>query len=301
LAKVTLEQWRMLRAVVEHGGFAQAASAIHKSPSSINHAIHKMESLLGVPLLEVKGRKAHLTGAGSVLLRRAERILESVQNLEALADNLSVGLETEVVIAIDQAFPERILSQVLTAFSQRYPVTRVELHETVLSGTEELISDGKADLGITPCSLSGRLGEFLMNIDFIAVARPDHPLHHLTVLTESDLEPYRQIVVRDSSSKHSINVGWLGAQERWTASNLHTSVAWVVQGLGYAWLPLSAISTYLENGSLKPLPLLVGAKRSMDFQLYHADIDKTGEATQYLAELIIKGCDQKSTLLLPKL
>ncbi|WP_315982943.1 LysR family transcriptional regulator [Aliamphritea spongicola] len=45
--RVTLEQWRMLKAVVDHGGFAHAAAAVHKSQSSINHAIHKMEDQLG--------------------------------------------------------------------------------------------------------------------------------------------------------------------------------------------------------------------------------------------------------------
>ena len=298
MAKVTLEQWRMLRAVVVHGGFAQASVAIYKSQSSINHAVHKMEDLLGVRLLKVEGRKAYLTDAGVLLLRRAERILDSMQNLEALADNLGNGLESEVVIAVDQAFPDGLLTQVLTAFSQRYPITRVELHETVLSGTEDLITSGHADLGITPCSIPGFLGESLINIDFIAVARPDHPLHQFDQLTVDDLEPYRQIVVRDSSAKQSLNVGWLGAQERWTASNLHTSVTWVVQCLGYAWLPLSVIDPYLDNGSLKPLSLAVGSKRSMDFQLYHADVDKGGIATQYLAQLITESCKKGSTLLL---
>ena len=70
--RTTLEQWRMLQAVVDHGGFAQAAAAIHKSQSTINHAVHKLQDQLGVPVLEVVGRKAQLTEAGALLLRRAE-------------------------------------------------------------------------------------------------------------------------------------------------------------------------------------------------------------------------------------
>jgi DNA-binding transcriptional LysR family regulator len=291
VAKVTIEQWRMLKAVVDYGGFAQAAAAIYKSQSTINHAIHKMEDRLGVKLLQVEGRKAHLTDAGILLLRRAELILENVNNLEDLAESLGSGLESEVVIAVDQAFPQNLLAQVLSAFSQRYSMTRVSLHETVLSGTEELMLAGKIDLGITPCAIERTLGESLMNIEFVAVARPDHLLHSLDhPLTQDDLQLHRQIVVRDSAKTLSMNVGWLGAEERWTASNLMTSVTWVVQGLGYAWLPLSVIGPFLENGSLKALNIRVGAQRSMNFQLYHVDADRAGPATLYLAELLRRGC-----------
>ena len=54
--KTTLDQWRMLQAVVRHGGFAQASAAIHKSQSTINYAVHKLQDQLGLPLLEVVGR-----------------------------------------------------------------------------------------------------------------------------------------------------------------------------------------------------------------------------------------------------
>jgi DNA-binding transcriptional LysR family regulator len=74
--RTTLEQWRMLQAVVAHGGFAQAAHVIHKSQSTINHAVHKLQDQLGLQLLEVVGRKAQLTEAGELMLRRAGQLLE---------------------------------------------------------------------------------------------------------------------------------------------------------------------------------------------------------------------------------
>src|SRR5210317_850217 len=94
--RTTLEQWRMLQAVVEHGGFAQAAAAVHKSQSTINHAVHKLQDQLGLPLLEVVGRKARLTDAGQLMLRRAQQLLEQAGQLEAIADSLAQGTEAEV-------------------------------------------------------------------------------------------------------------------------------------------------------------------------------------------------------------
>ena len=52
---------------------------------------------------------------------------------------------------------------------------------------------------------------------------------------------YRQIVVRDSGVKQSVDSGWLGAQQRWTVSHLATSVQAVARCMGFAWLPRQRI------------------------------------------------------------
>jgi DNA-binding transcriptional LysR family regulator len=49
--KSTFEQWRIFQAV-DCGGYAQAAEALNKSQSSLNHAVAKLQQSLGVALLE---------------------------------------------------------------------------------------------------------------------------------------------------------------------------------------------------------------------------------------------------------
>ena len=66
--KSTFEQWRIFQAVVDEGGYAQAAEKLNKSQSSLNHAVAKLQQSLGVALLEVQGRKAYLTAEGQVFL-----------------------------------------------------------------------------------------------------------------------------------------------------------------------------------------------------------------------------------------
>jgi len=45
---IALDQWRALIAVVDSGGYAQAAEALHKSQSAVTYAVQKIESVLGV-------------------------------------------------------------------------------------------------------------------------------------------------------------------------------------------------------------------------------------------------------------
>lgn len=287
--RTTLEQWRMLRAVVEHGGFAQAAAAIHKSQSTINHAVHKLQDQLGLPLLEVVGRKAQLTEAGALMLRRASQLLAQAAQLEGIAGSLAQGTEAEISLAVDELYPYQQLAAVLQTFSGAYPNTRVELFETVLSGGAELLHAAEVDLLVAAEIPGGFLGDPVLRTEFVAVAASAHPLHQLErPLTLQDLQQERQVVIRDSALGRRADAGWLGAEQRWTVSHVATSVEMVSRGLGFAWLPLSRVSDGLANGSLRELRLEQGARRHATLYLTFADRDQAGPAACHLAELFVQ-------------
>ena len=287
MSRVTLAQWQMLAAVVDHGGFARAAEAIHKSPSTLNHAVHKLEEQLGVRVLEPAGRQVRLTEAGEMLLRRARQLIESAEALEDVAGSLAEGLEAEVVLAVDQVFPSDALARALATFSAAFPHVRVQLHETVLNGGIEMLYDGSADLVISGFAAQGFLGEPLVTVRFVAVAHPDHPLHALgRTLDLRDLVQHRQLVVRDSAQRQSLDSGWLKAEQRWTVSHLETSIDMVKRGLGFAWLPETRLGEALEAGRLAPLPLAAGGIREIPVQLIHRDRDRAGPATRAMAEAL---------------
>ena len=287
--KTTLDQWRMLQAVVRHGGFAQAAAAIHKSQSTINYAVHKLQDQLGLPLLEVVGRKARLTEAGALMLRRADQLLLQAQQLEEIAGGLAQGIEAEISIAVDEVFPPEFLTNALQALSQDYPNTRVQLLETILSGGPEKLLAGEAQLQIAGKVPQGFLGEPIMQAQFIAVAHPDHPLQQLRrALNLSDLSGQRQIVIRDSALGQRIDSGWLGAEQRWTVSHVATSVDMIRRGMGFAWLPASRVAPLVKSGDLAELPLEQGSRRFSTLYLTCAEEDHCGPATRHLAKLLIK-------------
>lgn len=285
MSRVTLSQWQMLAAVVDHGGFARAAEVVHKSPSTLNHAVHKLEEQLGVRVLEPVGRQVRLTEAGEMLLRRARQLIESAEALEDVAGRLAEGLEAEVVLAVDQIFPSDALARGLSHFSAAYPHVRVQLHETVLNGGVEMLYDGRADLVVSGIAAQGFLGEPLVTVNFVAVAHPHHPLHGLgRPLDLRDLAQYRQMVVRDSALRQSMDAGWLKAEQRWTVSHLETSIDMLERGLGFAWIPETRLRQPLAAGRLKPLPLVAGGRREYPVQLIYRDRDRAGPATHALAK-----------------
>ncbi|PAU88823.1 LysR family transcriptional regulator [Pseudomonas jilinensis] len=287
--RVTLDQWRTLQAVVDHGGFAQAAEALHRSQSSVSYTVARMQEQLGVPLLEIEGRKAVLTEAGAVLLRRSRTLVKQASQLEMLAHNMDQGWEPEVRLVVDAAYPTERLARALQAFIPLSQGCRVQLREEVLSGVEDCLQDGSADLAVSGLAITGYMAQQLNTVEFVAVANPGHPLHQLQrQLNHHDLESHMQVVIRDSGRRQPRDSGWLGAEQRWTVASLATAARLVASGLGFAWLPGHEIRDHIANGQLKPLPLEQGGQRSHYLYLYANKDKPLGPASQILANLIIE-------------
>lgn len=295
--KVTLEQWRAFQAVVEYGGYAQAAQAIHKTQSTLSYSIQKLEQSLGVQVLEVKGRKAHLTTAGEVLLRRSRQLLDSALSLETVADNLSRGIEARLDLAVEVVFPYDELLCVLADFSQGFPDTRVELVESVLSGGHDLLLSGQVDVLVSTVVPQGFVGEPLLRLEFVCVTSADHPIQQLgRPATLQDLKQYRQMVTRDSGPQRRFSAPWLEAEQRWTVSNITTSIRAIKSGLGFAWVPRLQIEDDLHNGTLKPVQMEEGGYRYGQLYLVYKDKDAAGPATRFLTQLLLERCSNMKSL-----
>jgi 1-acyl-sn-glycerol-3-phosphate acyltransferase len=147
LLRVSLEQWRALVAVVDAGGYAQAAEALHKSQSALTYAVQKLESQLAVKAFEIRGRKAVLTPTGQMLYRRARALLDEAAGVEQAARATSAGWEAEIRLAVEVLFPTWLLLECLQRFSVECPHTRIEVIESVLGGfpgvREVFTVDGK--------------------------------------------------------------------------------------------------------------------------------------------------------------
>ncbi|HWW78693.1 MAG TPA: LysR family transcriptional regulator [Steroidobacteraceae bacterium] len=285
LARTSLEQWAVLAAVVDEGGYAQAATALHRSQSAVSYAVGRLQEELDVPLLVIEGRKAVLTPHGQTLLQRARGLLRDMNTLELLARSLKQGWEAELQLVVDAAFPREHLLKIVAELQQLCPNTQMQLSDAVLSGAEDAIADGMADVVVTAHVPSGYVGEFLVDVSFVAVARPEHALFGVGHdLSFEDLTRHVQVVVRDSGVKHPRDEGWLGAERRCTVSSMEASLATVKAGLAYAWLPEHVVAASLRDGTLKPLPLASGRERRVPLYLVLVHSEVAGPAARAAVE-----------------
>jgi DNA-binding transcriptional LysR family regulator len=284
--KITLDQWSALIAVVEAGGYAQAAGRLHRTQSTITYTIKKLEDLLGLKVFELQGRKAVLTPAGQALYRRGKALVEEAGRVERAAGELARGWEPEIRMAVDTIFPTWLLLECCAEFGREHPDTRLEITESVLGGTEEALTEGRVDFVVGGLVPGGFLGDPLMRVRFVCAAAPSHPLHQLgRTLTLEDLRQHRHLVVRDSGALRSRSGGWLN-EKRWTVSHKATSIRAACMGLGYAWYPEENIREELASDRLRPLPLAEGSERFVTLYLVYADPDTTCPGARRLGEIL---------------
>ncbi|MDU1059537.1 MAG: LysR family transcriptional regulator [Leclercia adecarboxylata] len=260
--KTTLEQWALLERVVELGSFARAAEETHRSQSSVSYNLALLQERLGVALLVQAGRKAVLTPEGELLLNQVKPLLNAFTLLETRATTLRNGMRTRLDVVVDSIFPRRHLFAILRQFQQRYPQTEVHLTE-ILENAGEALTQSEADVMVLTRrqDVTGR-GEWLMNIDFVAVAHREHPLFERdTPLTDEMLRPWPLIQIAGQ------NYAAPPGGEAWTFSTIDAAIDAVMYQVGYGWLPEERIQQQLESGVLKTLPLNHGTRRATPLHL----------------------------------
>ncbi len=250
---VSLKQWRIFHAVIDCGGFAEAAKALHLSQSTISYTVAKLQEQLGTPLLKTEGRKATLTAEGHALLDRSRHVLKEAIELETFARNLGQGWGGDVRLIVDHNFPSTLLMRALNSFAQAgRGAAQVRLTEVAALHSEDMLRDTMVDLAIAERVPLGFLGEPLIEVEYLPVAHPAHPLLRLgRDITSADLGRQTQIGMGHPQGRERGGSG----QQRWLMSSIDSVLDAISECLGYAWLPQHRIQRQIDNGALVRLPL----------------------------------------------
>jgi DNA-binding transcriptional LysR family regulator len=283
----TLDEWQILRAVVQLGGFAPAAEQLNRSQSTISYAIARLQEQLGIKLLELKGRKAQLTEAGRVLLADAEPHLTGFSQLEHRARSLASGGESEIRLSVDSIFPHDRLFAALSEFSRRFPYVQPRLRQaTFLSGDSEL-SAHNAQLCISGLPSREYYVKPILGIRMLAVARPGHPLHSLMrPLSWIDLVQYTIATIEGAAPGLLKRQPRGPAQRFLSVTTIGAAIAAVHSGLCFGWLPIYRIQRYLDSGELLPLQMPVGGIREVRLSVICKDLSPRLRELNALAELL---------------
>lgn len=102
--RTTLDQWITLQAVVDYGGFAQAAEILHRTQSSISYTISKLEQTLEIEIFSLEKRRAVLTKQGEQLLALSREVTNKAISLEEVAKSLNYEENNKINIVIDSLY-----------------------------------------------------------------------------------------------------------------------------------------------------------------------------------------------------
>jgi DNA-binding transcriptional LysR family regulator len=254
LEDVKLSQLRALVAVAARGNFSEAALSLLISQSAVSHAIATLEAQLGVILLYRGRQGASLTPVGSRILKHAQEMLTSLEELGKEAD-LSKGLQGgQVRIASLRSVATHVLPEVISQFRQNYPAIAVIINEyRGDDALEDVLRNGRADIGFTCLPPSDEFDTWELMHDEYLVLLPPKTLISDEPMTWKQIQSYPLIMPhgRDSCSIIIRNYFAQSRQDLNAAYEImedSTIVSMVMKGLGI---------TIMAKLAAEPLPVSV--------------------------------------------
>ena len=262
--KTDLQDLFAFLAVVKAGGFREAARASGTSASRLSEAVRRVETRLGVRLLNRTTRSVSPTEAGT---RLAERLVPALGEVEAALDVVNSFRDRPtgtLRLNVPANVARIVLPSIVTPFLKTYPEIKLEV----------IVEDSFVDMLAAGCDAGIRYDERLEQ-DMIAVpigprfqrfataaspeylnarGRPEHPrdlLAHACLrgqfaggaIPTWEFERDGEIVRVDPTGPLMVRLG--------AAVDLAVEAA--VGGLGVIYLFEDWLRPHLDNGALEPL------------------------------------------------
>jgi len=236
--------------IAELGSFQKAAQALHLSQSALSRRISKLETDLGVRLLDRTTRRVRLTAVGRDFLPQARRLIEELESSIAGLRDMAKHGSGQVTLACVPTAAMHILPPVIRDYGVRHPDNRIRILDVHANEVLQAVLRGEAEFGLT---LSGAdepeiETEALFDDPFVLACHRDHALAKRKTVKWAELAQHRVITVGRMSGNRALLDFGLPAhlpQQRWTYEVQHsfsTGLGLVEAGIGVIAVPMLALA-----------------------------------------------------------
>lgn len=290
LDAMSIDQLRTFIAAADEGSFSAAGRRLRRAQSVVSATLANLELQVGFALFERTGRYPRLTEAGAALLEQARLAVDGMNAFKARARTLAEGQEPELAVAVDVMFPIATLTAAVQAFKLQFPDTPIRLFVEALGAVAQPLLDGHcrvAIIGSLPEIPAGCASEFLLTVDAVAVAAPQHPLaQRKGKITHQQAGQHVQLVLTDRSTlTEGRNFGVM-AKQTWRLADLGAKHAFLKAGLGWGHMPLHMVEDDLRAGRLVRLNVAVHPNLGAGFSMHaiHRKEHPPGPAGRWFVE-----------------
>ena len=175
---VTLRQLQIFEAIGRLKNFSRVAEELFITQSTVSTQIKHLTEIVGMPLVEVVGKKTYLTRAGEILLQTSQDVINRLDNAAMAFSDLQ-GIKTGVLKLSVITTAKYFAPEVLGKFWQKYPDIEVSLNVNNKENVLERLMANEDDLYILghnpPKELDINTIAFATNPIYV-MASKKHPL-----------------------------------------------------------------------------------------------------------------------------
>lgn len=188
-----LRDLEYLVALAEEGNFSRAAVRAGVSQPTLSTQIKKLETELGVPLVERTPAGLLFTEAGRQVLARARHVMSDLAEIRMLAQQAADPASATLTLGMFPTLGPYLLPRLMPRLAERLPELKVRLVEDKSEALLAQLLAGEID-ALTlaePPAADGLAAEHLFREEFLLAAPRGH------ALVEGELEPLRLSALRD--------------------------------------------------------------------------------------------------------
>nr|QUE29128.1 lysR [Erythrotrichia welwitschii] len=259
----TIDQLRILKAIVSEGSFKRAADVLYISQPAVSLQIQSLERQLNVPLFNRGGKKAKLTESGQLLIRYGGRILALCEETCRALEDLQSLQGGTLIVGASQTTGTYLMPRLIGLFRQRYPQVAVQLQVHSTRRISWSVANGQVDLAVIGGEIPSELQQVLQVTSYaedeLALILPkSHPFSTSANIKKEDLYRLRFIALDTQSTIRTVidkilNQNGIDSSRFMIEMELNSIEAIknaVQSGLGAAFVSVSAIAKELELGIL---------------------------------------------------
>ncbi|OZB95364.1 LysR family transcriptional regulator [Paenibacillus sp. XY044] len=239
---------KTFQTIMKLGSFQRAAEDLQYGQSTVTMHIQKLESDLGVKLLE-RGKKLKLTEAGRLFHQNADTLLKNYDYLLTTMNELIQGEAGVVRLGVMEPTASYRLPQILAPFMQQYPKVQVSIQIGNTFILSQMLNEGLIDLAIcsTPETGVGHVFEPLFN-ERLALLIPDthrlaakdmiflRDLQNENILITTSVCPYRKkletfLLEKGGSPYSGMEIGNMAALKYYVQAQFGIAVVPVITAI----------------------------------------------------------------------
>jgi DNA-binding transcriptional LysR family regulator len=252
-----LSELEVLIRLAQEGSFSRAAESLHRSQPAVSQAIRRLEDEVQAQLMDRTSRKVMLTGAGTILLGYARRMIQLREDAKRALDELRCCRRGVLRLAANESVCNYVLPPLLKAYRLRFPAVKIEVVQCPSNGISTLLEEQDVDFGFlsfTPIQ-HDLVSRLLFRDELALVVFPSHPLakSKSVILQQLGSEKFVAHLAETPSRKRLLD---LFAREGvplgivMELSSLETIKDFVKAGDGIAILPRMCCTRELAEGEL---------------------------------------------------
>jgi DNA-binding transcriptional LysR family regulator len=248
--------------VAKNHSFSKAAEELMLSQPTISMQVKKLEAELGINLFDRFGKNIYLSREGEFVYSYAEKIFETVKELEDLIAAQKGKIIGNIHIGASNTPGVHILPSLLGVFKQSYPDITTHLHIRNTREILNMIITNQVDFAIVGGKYDYKktfTAKRLFDDSIILIGSPENPLTQKEYVMAEELVNQPFITHEQDSNlyyaaeniiKNDLKMPFKTSMILGNISAINNAVA---ANLGIALVPFTSAKHHLENGMVKKI------------------------------------------------